>query len=64
MQVLIDNDIDMIICEFFRNIEEMEWAIELAKSYGKPVAATMAIGNGFLKVSKTRIYKNGPIGSR
>ena len=45
LQVLIDNDIDMIICEFFRNVEEIEWAIELAKSYGKPVAATMAIGN-------------------
>ena len=44
LKVLIDNDIDMIICEFFRNIEEMEWAIEVAKSYGKPVAATMAIG--------------------
>ena len=22
----------------------MEWAIELAKSYGKPIAATMSIG--------------------
>lgn len=41
---LIENDIDMIVCEYFRNIEEMEWAIELAKSYGKPVAATMCMG--------------------
>ena len=24
--------------------QEMEWAIELCKSYGKPIAATMAIG--------------------
>ena len=60
LQVLIDNDIDMIICEFFRNIEEMEWAIELAKSYGKPVAATMAIGNDW-KNYLSRVCKNGQV---
>lgn len=42
-QVLVDNDVDLILCEFFRNIEEMEWAIEHARTLGKPVAATMAI---------------------
>ena len=30
--------------QYFHNIEEMEWAIELALSYNKPVAATMCIG--------------------
>lgn len=44
LEVLIENDIDLIIVEYFRNIVEMEWAIELALSYGKPVAATMCIG--------------------
>jgi len=43
-KALIDNDIDMIICEYFRNIEEMEWAIEHVKTYGKPVAATICVG--------------------
>ena len=44
MEVLIDNNIDLIIVEYFHNIEEMEWAIELALSYDKPVAATMCMG--------------------
>ena len=56
LQVLIDNDIDLIIVEvshlaswhpdpqYFHNIREMEWAIELALRFGKPVAATMCMG--------------------
>ena len=32
--------------QYFEYIEEMEWAIELALSYNKPVAATMCIGPG------------------
>ena len=44
LQVLIDNDIDLILVEYFHSIEEMEWALELALSYNKPVAATMCIG--------------------
>ena len=44
LEVLIDNDVDLIIVEYFHNIEEMEWAIELALSYDKPVAATMCMG--------------------
>jgi len=38
--------VDLIICEYFRNILEMEWAIEVALEYGIPVAATMCIGPG------------------
>merc|ERR1712002_1431438 len=44
LEVLIENDVDLIIVEHFFYIQEMEWAIELCKSYGKPIAATMAIG--------------------
>jgi len=44
LQVLIDNDVDLIIVEYFSNIKEIEWAIEFALSYNKPVAATMCIG--------------------
>ena len=34
IQVLIDNNVDFLIVEYFGNIEEMEWAIELAREYG------------------------------
>lgn len=44
IEPLIKNDIEMIICEQFRNVEEIEIAIELAKSFGKTVAATMCMG--------------------
>jgi len=46
LEVLILNKVDLIICEYFRNILEMEWAIEVALEYGIPVAATMCIGPG------------------
>jgi len=44
LEVLINNEVDAIFCEYFHNIEEMEWAIELALRYDKPVAATMCMG--------------------
>merc|ERR1712029_266799 len=45
MKALIENDIDMILCEYFRNIEEMEWALELVKkTTDKPCGATMCVG--------------------
>merc|ERR1712110_945299 len=44
LEVLILNKVDLIICEYFRNILEMEWSIEVALEYGIPVAATMCIG--------------------
>ena len=48
-----DNRINL---QYFHNIEEMEWAIELALSYNKPVAATMCIGPcGDGKVGVTRV---------
>ena len=30
--------------QFFANVEEAEWAVEVMKSTGKPVAITMQIG--------------------
>jgi len=44
VDILVKNDIDLIICEYFRNIKEMEWAIEIALETGKPVAANMCMG--------------------
>lgn len=46
LEVLIRNKVELIICEYFRNIVEMEWAIEVALEYGLPVAATMCMGPG------------------
>lgn len=44
VNILIENNVDFIILEYFRNVEEMEWVIECIKKYGKPVAATLCIG--------------------
>jgi len=44
IQVFIKNDTDFLLCEYFEHIEEMEWAIQVCKETGKPVAATMCIG--------------------
>lgn len=44
LDTLIKNGVDLVICEYFRNITEMEWAIEVALATGKPVAATMCMG--------------------
>jgi len=46
LEILVKNDIELIICEYFRSILEMEWAIEVAVEFGLPVAATMCIGPG------------------
>jgi len=44
MEIYRKNNIGLIICEYFRNIIEMEWAIEVAQEFKLPVAATMCIG--------------------
>jgi len=44
LAVIVKNDPDLILVEYFEFILEMEWAIEHALTYGKPVAATMCIG--------------------
>jgi len=38
------NSIEVVLVEYFRNIVEMEWAIEVALEFNLPVAATMCIG--------------------
>lgn len=43
-KVFVDNGMDFLLCEYFEHVEEMEWAIEVCKETGLPVAATMCIG--------------------
>ncbi|XP_070566471.1 betaine--homocysteine S-methyltransferase 1-like [Ptychodera flava] len=42
-QVFLEKDVDFLLAEFFGQVEEIEWGIEVMKSTGKPVAATMRI---------------------
>lgn len=44
IQVFVDNKVDFLICEYFEHVEEMEWAIEVCKQTGMPVAGNMCIG--------------------
>ncbi|XP_065061320.1 betaine--homocysteine S-methyltransferase 1-like [Rhopilema esculentum] len=44
VQCFIENDVDFVIAEYFRYIEEMCWAIEALKKTKKPVVAMMNIG--------------------
>jgi len=44
MEIYKKNDVELILCEYFRNIIEMEWAIEVAHEFNLPVAATMCMG--------------------
>ena len=36
--------VDFIILEYFRNCEEMEWALECLKDCGIPLISTLCIG--------------------
>jgi len=45
VDIFIKNKVDFLVCELFIYIEEMEWAIEVCKKAGLPIAATMCIGN-------------------
>lgn len=38
------DQVDVFFVEYFKYVEEMVWAIELAKEFGKPIAATMCMG--------------------
>lgn len=42
--VFVNNGMDFIICEYYEHVEEIEWAIEVAKETKLPVAASMCIG--------------------
>jgi len=43
-EVLIKNKVDFIILEYFRNLEEMEWALEVLSACGLPLLASLCIG--------------------
>jgi len=44
VDVFVKEGLDFLLCEYFEHIEEMEWAIEVCKESGLPVAANMCIG--------------------
>jgi len=44
IKVFVETDLDFLLCEYFEHVEEIEWAIEVCKETGKPVASTMCIG--------------------
>jgi len=44
IKVFVDAGLDFLLCEYYEHIEEMEWAIEVCKGTGLPVAASMCIG--------------------
>ena len=37
LEVLIENDVDMILVEYFFYIQEMEWAIELCRKVQRQI---------------------------
>ncbi|PIK58113.1 putative betaine--homocysteine S-methyltransferase 1 [Apostichopus japonicus] len=44
VNVFKEKKVDFLLAEFFAYIEEAEWAIEVMKGFGLPVACTMNIG--------------------
>uniref|UniRef100_A0A673IB82 Betaine--homocysteine S-methyltransferase 1-like n=1 Tax=Sinocyclocheilus rhinocerous TaxID=307959 RepID=A0A673IB82_9TELE len=44
LDVFIKKNVDFLIAEYFEHVEEAEWAVQVLKATGKPVAATLCIG--------------------
>ncbi|XP_061553620.1 betaine--homocysteine S-methyltransferase 1 [Phycodurus eques] len=44
LDVFVSKNVDFLIAEYFEHVEEAEWAVQVLKSTGKPVAATLCIG--------------------
>uniref|UniRef100_A0A8C5EDY7 Betaine--homocysteine S-methyltransferase 1-like n=1 Tax=Gouania willdenowi TaxID=441366 RepID=A0A8C5EDY7_GOUWI len=44
LDVFVQKNVDFLIAEYFEHVEEAEWAVQVLKSTGKPVAATLCIG--------------------
>eukprot|EP00064_Thunnus_orientalis_P004071 superscaffoldBa00000359_g4082 len=44
LEVFIKKNVDFMIAEYFEHVEEAEWAVQVLKASGKPVAACMCIG--------------------
>lgn len=44
MEVFIENQVDFLLAEYFEHVEEAEWAVEVLKESGMPVAVSLCIG--------------------
>ena len=44
VDAFVELGVDFLLAEYFEHIEEMEWAIEVLKTTGLPVCASMCIG--------------------
>uniref|UniRef100_A0A3B4ZS28 Betaine--homocysteine S-methyltransferase 1-like n=1 Tax=Stegastes partitus TaxID=144197 RepID=A0A3B4ZS28_9TELE len=44
VDVFVQKNVDFLIAEYFEHVEEAEWAVQVLKTTGKPVAATLCIG--------------------
>lgn len=44
LDVFMKKNVDFLIAEYFEHVEEAEWAVQVLKTSGKPVAATLSIG--------------------
>uniref|UniRef100_A0A3Q3GQE6 Betaine-homocysteine methyltransferase n=1 Tax=Kryptolebias marmoratus TaxID=37003 RepID=A0A3Q3GQE6_KRYMA len=44
IDVYVQKNVDFLIAEYFEHVEEAEWAVQVLKTTGKPVAATLCIG--------------------
>ncbi|KAM8743761.1 betaine--homocysteine S-methyltransferase 1 [Acanthopagrus schlegelii] len=44
IEVFVKKDVDFLIAEYFEHVEEAEWAVQVLKTTGKPVAASLCIG--------------------
>ncbi|KAK5932271.1 hypothetical protein CgunFtcFv8_003990 [Champsocephalus gunnari] len=44
LEVFLKKNVDFLIAEYFEHVEEAEWAVQMLKASGKPVAACMCIG--------------------
>ncbi|XP_077377446.1 betaine--homocysteine S-methyltransferase 1-like [Festucalex cinctus] len=44
LEVFMKKNVDFLIVEYFEHVEEAVWAVEVLKTSGKPVGATMCMG--------------------
>uniref|UniRef100_A0A4W5MEL6 Betaine-homocysteine methyltransferase n=1 Tax=Hucho hucho TaxID=62062 RepID=A0A4W5MEL6_9TELE len=44
LDVFVKKNVDFMIAEYFEHVEEAEWAVQVLKTSGKPVCASLCIG--------------------
>ncbi|XP_055729967.1 betaine--homocysteine S-methyltransferase 1-like [Salvelinus fontinalis] len=44
LNVFVKKNVDFMIAEYFEHVEEAEWAVQVLKTSGKPVCASLCIG--------------------